>query len=86
MSTQTFVLTQTPTMITDGKKSVYIQEIRGKYTRFASSSTQPSTEAYAQILDNGLYVSEGFPIWAWSPTNSNNEVVVLTANFNIRPT
>ena len=86
MSTQTFVLTQTPTMIADGKKSVYIQEVRGKHTRFASSPTKPSTEDYAQILDNGLYFPEGFTIWAWSPTNSNNEVVVLTANLNLRPT
>ena len=80
MSTQTIVLTQTPTIIADGTKSVYIQEIRGKYTRFASSPTQPSTEAYAQILDNGLYVGAGFTIWAWSPTDFNNEVVVLTAS------
>ena len=80
MSTQNIVLTQTPTMISDGTKAVYIQEIRGKYTRFASSPTLPSTEAYAQILDNGLYVGVGFTIWAWSPTNSNNEVVVRTAS------
>ena len=56
MSTQTIVLTQTPTLITDGTKAAYIQEIRGKYTRFASSPTQPDTEAYAQILDDCLYV------------------------------
>ena len=80
MSTQTIILTQTPTLIADGTKAVYIQEIRGNYTRFASSPTQPSTEAYAQILDNGLYVGKGFTIWAWSPTNFNNEVVVLTAS------
>ena len=80
MSTQTIVLTQTPTLITDGTKAAYIQEIRGKYTRFASSTTQPDTEAYAQILDDCLYVGVGFTIWAWSPTNSNNEVVVLTAS------
>ena len=80
MSTQTIVLTQTPTLITDGTKAAYIQEIRGKYTRFASSPTQPDTEAYAQILDDCLYVGKGFTIWAWSPTNSNNEVVVLTSS------
>ena len=80
MSTQTIVLTQTPTLITDGTKAAYIQEIRGKYTRFASSPTQPDTKAYAQILDDCLYVGVGFTIRAWSPTNSNNEVVVLTAS------
>ena len=80
MSTQTIILTQTPTLIADGTKAVYIQEIRGNYTRFASSPTQPSTEAYAQILDGGLYVGKGFTIWAWSPTDFNNEVVVLTAS------
>ncbi len=83
MPAQTFVLTQTPTLIADGTKAAYIQEIIGSGTRFtvSSSNTAPDTATvpYCKILKNDLAVSAGFPIWAWSPTSTNITVTVLTS-------
>ena len=81
MAAQTFVLTQTPTLIADGTKAAYIQEIIGSSTRFTVSSSAPNTSTvpYCKILKNDLAVSAGFPIWAWAPTSTNITVTVLTS-------
>jgi len=81
MAAQTFVLTQTPTLIADGTKAAYIQEIIGSGTRFTVSSSAPDTATvpYCKILKNDLAVSAGFPIWAWAPTSTNITVTVLTS-------
>ena len=81
MAAQTFVLTQTPTLIADGTKAAYIQEIIGSGTRFTQSDTSPDTATvpYCKILKNDLAVSVGFPIWAWTPTATNITVTVLTS-------
>ena len=81
MASTTYTLTTTPTLITDGTKSAYIQEIRGSKTRFTCTSTIPNTATvpYCIILKNDLSVSEGFPIWAWTPTSETIEITVLTS-------
>lgn len=81
MASTTYTLTTTPTLITDGTKSAYIQEIRGKNTRFTCSTTQPTvaTTPYCTILKNDLSVSVGFPLWAWTPTSEPIEITVLTS-------
>ena len=81
MAAQTFVLTQTPTLIADGTKAAYIQEIIGSGTRFTVSSSAPDTATvpYCKILKNDLAVSAGFPIWAWTPTATTITVTVLTS-------
>ena len=81
MASQTFTLTQTPVKILDGTKAAYVQEIRGEYTRFACSTTapNPATTPYCTILKNDLSVSEGFPLWAWTPTADPIEITVLTS-------
>ena len=81
MAAKKFILTQTPTQILDGTKAAYIQEIRGKHTRFTCSATQPdpTTVPYCSILKNDLSVSVGFPVWAWTPTSETIELTVLTA-------
>ena len=81
MSSQTFVLTQTPTKILDGTKAGYVQEIINTGTRFTVSSSTPDTATvpYCKILKNDLAVSAGFPIWAWSPTSTSITVTVLTS-------
>ena len=81
MPAQTFVLTQTPTMILDGTKAGYVQEIINTGTRFTVSYSAPDTATvpYCKILKNDLAVSVGFPIWAWSPTSTNITVTVLTS-------
>ena len=74
-----YTLTQTPTQILDGTKAAYVQEIRGKNTRFTVSATAPNTSnaPYCQILQNDLSVAIGFPLWAWTPTSDPIEIVVL---------
>lgn len=81
MAATKFTLTQTPTQILDGSKAAYVQELRGKHTRFTCSPTQPdpATVPYCSILKNDLSVSEGFPVWAWTPTSETIELTVLTA-------
>lgn len=81
MPAQTFVLTQTPVKILDGTRSGYVQEIRGSKTRFTCTTTTPDTATvpYCTILKNDLSVSEGFPVWAWSPTAEPIEITVLTS-------
>ena len=81
MAAQTFTLTQTPTQILDGTKAAYVQEIRGSNTRFTctTSSPNPLTTPYCQILTNDLSVSAGFPLWAWTPTAETIEITVLTS-------
>ena len=81
MAAKKFVLTQTPTLIADGTKAAYIQEIIGSGTRFTVSSSAPDTATvpYCKILKNDLAVSVGFPIWAWTPTSTNITVTVLTS-------
>lgn len=68
MSAATFILTNTPVQIADGTKSVYVQEIRGKHTRFTCSATVPNitTATSCIILDNDVSIANGFPLWAWS--------------------
>ena len=56
MAAQKFVLTQTPTLIADGTKAAYIQEIIGSGTRFTQSDTSPdtSTTPYLKSLQKSL--------------------------------
>ena len=79
MPAQTYVLTQTPTLIADGTKAAYIQEIIGSGTRFTQSDTSPntSTSPYCTIIKNDLSISAGFKLWAWSPTTENITITVL---------
>ena len=81
MSATTYVLTTTPTLIADGTKAAYIQEIIGSGTRFTQSDTSPntSTSPYCTIIKNDLSISSGFKLWAWSPTTSNITITVLTS-------
>ena len=83
MASQSFTLTQTPTMIADGTKAAYIQEVVGSGTRFTQSDVSPntSTTPYCTILKNDLSVSAGFKLWAWSPTATNITVTVLTSEY-----
>ena len=83
MPATTFVLTQTPTQILDGTKAAYIQEIRGSNTRFTSTVTSPntSTTLYCTILKNDISVSDGFPVWAWTPTAEPIEITVLVSEI-----
>ena len=83
MASQSFTLTQTPTMIADGTKAAYIQEIIGSGTRFAQSDVSPntSTTPYCTILKNDLSISAGFKLWAWTPTKSTIKITVLTSEF-----
>lgn len=78
-----YTLTQTPTQILDGTKAAYIQEIRGSNTRFTSTVTPPntSTTPYCTILKNDISVSDGFPVWAWTPTAEPIEVTVLVSEI-----
>ena len=80
MAAATFILTNTPVKIADGTKSVYIQEIRGKHTRFTSSTTAPNitTATSCVILNNDVSVASGFPLWAWSEGESI-QISVLTS-------
>lgn len=81
MPATTFVLTETPVQILDGTRAGYVQELRGRGTRYTISPTIPdtSTTPYCTILKNDLSVSSGFPIWAWAPTATNITVTVLTS-------
>ena len=81
MAAQTFVLTTTPTLIADGTKAAYIQEIIGSGARFTQSYSSPntSTTPYCVILKNDLSISSGFRLWAWTPTTSNITITVLTS-------
>lgn len=83
MAAQTFVLTQTPTLIADGTRAAYIQEISGSGTRFTQSETSPntSTTPYCMITKNDLSVSSGFKLWAWSPTVDPITITVLTSEL-----
>ena len=83
MAAQTFVLTTTPTLIADGTKAAYIQEIIGSGTRFTQSDTSPntSTTPYCTIIKNDLSISAGFKLWAWTPTATNITVTVLTSEY-----
>jgi hypothetical protein len=78
-----YKLTQTPTQILDGTKAAYIQEIRGSNTRFTSTVTSPdtSTTPYCTILENDISISNGFPVWAWSPTAEPIEITVLVSEI-----
>lgn len=80
MSAATFNLTTTPVQVSDGLKSVYIQEVRGRLTRFTCTATQPDPETitYCTILNNDVSVAEGFPLWAWSE-GQPIEIAVLRA-------
>ena len=76
-----YTLTQTPTQILDGTKAAYIQEVRGSKTQFTSTVTSPntSTTPYCTILKNDISVSDGFPVWAWTPTAEPIEITVLVS-------
>ena len=81
MSATTYKLTSnTPVQISDGTKAVYVQEIRGRLTRFTCTATQPhpATVTYCVILNNDISISEGFPIWAWTE-GAEIELAVLRA-------
>ena len=56
MALQSFILTQTPTMIADGTKAAFAQEIVGSGTRFTQSDVSPntSTTPYCTILKKRL--------------------------------
>ena len=81
MAATTYVLTTTPTLIADGTKAAYIQEIIGSGTRFTQSDTSPntSTTPYCTILKNDLSISSGFKLWAWTPTAAQIKITVLTS-------
>jgi len=83
MAATTYVLTQTPTLIADGTKAAYIQEIVGSGTRFTQSDTSPrtSTTPYCTIIKSDLSISAGFKLWAWSPTETNITITVLTSEY-----
>lgn len=83
MASQSFTLTQTPTMIADGTKAAYIQEIVGSGTRFTQSDVSPntSTTPYCTILKNDLSISSGFKLWAWTPTVDTIKITVLTSEY-----
>lgn len=83
MAAQTFVLTTTPTLIADGTKAAYIQEIIGSGTRFTQSDTSPNTATtpFCKIIKNDLSISAGFKLWAWSPDSTNITVTVLTSEY-----
>ena len=83
MASQSFTLTRTPTMIADGTKAAYIQEIVGSGTRFTQSDVSPntSTTPYCTILKNDLSISAGFKLWAWTPTSDTIKITVLTSEF-----
>lgn len=83
MAATTYVLTTTPTLIADGTKAAYIQEIVGSGTRFTQSDTSPntSTTPYCIITKNDLSMSAGFKLWAWTPTASTITITVLTSNY-----
>ena len=78
-----YTLTQTPTQILDGTKAGYVQEIRGSNTRFTSTVTSPntSTTPYCTILKNDISFSNGFPVWAWTPTAEPIEITVLVSEI-----
>ena len=80
MSATTFILTGIPQQISDGTKPVYMQEIRGRLTRFTCTPTQPNpaTVTSCVILNNDISISEGFPIWAWTE-GAEIELAVLRA-------
>ena len=83
MASQTFILSKTPTLIADGTKAAYIQEIVGSGTRFTQSETSPNTTTtpYCTILKNDLSISAGFKLWAWTPTVSSIQLTVLTSEY-----
>ena len=78
MSAATFILTGTPQQISDGTKPVYMQEIRGRLTRFTCTPTQPNpaTITSCVILNNDVSIAQGFPIWAWT-TGDEIQLAVL---------
>ena len=83
MAAQTFVLTTTPTLIADGTKAAYIQEIIGSGTRYTESDTSPNTATtpYCTIVKNDISTSAGFKLWAWTPTATNITITVLTSSY-----
>ena len=83
MAATTYVLTQTPTMISDGTASAYVQEISGSGTLLTQSDTSPntSTTPYIKILRNDLNISAGYKLWAWTPTAANITITVLTSEY-----
>lgn len=81
MSATTYKLTSNiPIQISDGTKAVYVQEIRGRLTRFTCTTTQPNpnTVTSCVILNNDISISAGFPIWAWTE-GAEIELAVLRA-------
>ena len=81
MSATTYKLTSnTPIQISDGTKAVYVQEIRGRLTRFTCTTTQPNPNTFTScvILNNDISISEGLPIWAWTE-GAEIELAVLRA-------
>lgn len=82
MAAYQYTLSQTPTLIADGTKAAYIQEIAGSGTCFTESDTAPNTATtpYCRILNNDLSISSGFKLWAWTPNAYQIVVTVITAD------
>ena len=79
MSAQEIVLTQNPVQVSDGTKSIFIQEKSGFYTRFTSTTTAPTTNTpYCVIKSGSVSIDKGFPVWVWAREESPSVVVVLT--------
>jgi len=83
MAAYQYTLSQVPTLIADGTKAAYIQEIQGSGTRFTQSSTSPdtSTTPFCTIRKNDLSISSGYKLWAWTPNSNPIIITVLTADF-----
>lgn len=82
MSAATFILTNTPQQeFLISTKPVYMQEIRGRLTRFTCTPTQPNPAAVTScvILNNDVSITQGFPIWAWT-TGDEIQLSVLKGN------
>lgn len=81
MAAYQYTLSQTPTLIADGTKAAFIQEVQGSGTRFTESdvSPNPDTTPYAKIQNNDLSISSGYKLWAWTPTSTPIVVTVLTS-------
>lgn len=80
MAAYQYTLSQTPTLIADGTKAAYIQQISGSGTRCTQSDNSPntSTTPYFTIIGNDLNVSVGYKIWAWTPDSNPIVVTVIT--------
>lgn len=78
MSSASYNLTTTPVQVSDGSKTIYIQERSGSGTKFTSSTVTPdSNTPYCTINDSDISLPSGFPIWCWADTAVT--ITVLTS-------